>query len=108
VSTNTVPAAPIPAGFSADDWVDTQTSRPWRLIWGPEHNVGGGATVVRASATQYIDGAIDEADGDEPAVHINVYRDWGISTKHARDLAAAILEVTDEADRLVTTKEGTG
>jgi len=51
---------------------------------------------------QYADGSIGTADDDGPAVHVNVCRDWGISTKHAREVAAAILEAADEADRLAS------
>jgi hypothetical protein len=88
---------PVPAGSSADDWAVNNEVRPFRLIWGPQHAIDGDAVVVRVSAAQYADGAIDETDGDGPAIHIDVCRDWGISTKHAREVAAA-----DEAERLVT------
>ena len=90
---------PIPAGFSADDWALNEP-RPWRLIWGPQHNIDGDAVVVRMSAAQYLDGTIDETDDDGPAIHISIGRDWGISAKHARQAAAAILAVADELDRL--------
>jgi hypothetical protein len=93
---------PIPAGFSADDdWESRNEPRPWRLIWGPERWIGGDAVVVRLSAAQYLDGTIDETADDGPAIHITVCRDWGIRVKHAREVAAAILAVADEADRLV-------
>jgi hypothetical protein len=95
VSTDTVPA--IPAGFSADDWARNEP-RPWRLIWGPQHKIG--AVVVRLSAAQYIDGSIDKSDADGPAIHIDVCTDWGISAKHARDVATAILVAAHELDRL--------
>lgn len=99
MSTNTVPA--MPAGFADDDWADNDEVRPWRLIWGPQHEIDGDAVMVRVSAAQYADGSIDETDDDGPAIHINVGRDWGISAKHAREVAAAILVAADEADRLV-------
>jgi hypothetical protein len=102
MSTHTVPA--IPAGFSADDWADdwadTHTRRPFRLIWGPQRKIGDNA-VVRLSATQYVDGSIDETEDDGPAIHVDVLGDWGVNAKHARQLAAAILAEADEADRLV-------
>jgi hypothetical protein len=101
VSTDTVPA--IPAGFSGDDdWVSRDEPRPWRLIWGPEHAVDGDAVLVRLSGMQYADGAIGTDVDDGPAIHVNVRRDWGISVKHAREVAAAILAAADEADQLVT------
>jgi hypothetical protein len=95
------PDVPVPAGFSAnDDWVSRDEPRPWRLIWGPEHVIDGDAVLVRLSGMQYADGAL-ETDDDGPAIHINIRRDWGISTKQAREVAAAILAAADEADRLV-------
>jgi hypothetical protein len=63
--------------------------------------------VVRVSATQYCDGAIDETGDDGPAIHIDVCRDWGISTKHAREVAAAIVAAAEEADRLMSDSVGT-
>jgi hypothetical protein len=103
VSTDTVPA--IPAGFSADDdWVTRDEPRPWRLIYGPQHVIGGDAVEVRLSAMQYADGTIGTDADDGPAIHVNVRRDWGISTEHAREVAAAILAVADEADRLVAAR----
>jgi hypothetical protein len=102
VSTNTVPAVPVPAGFSAGgDWETRDEPRPWRTIWGPQHVIGGDAVEVRLSATQYHDGTIETDDDGGPAIHVNVYRDWGISTNHAREVAGAILAAADEADRLV-------
>jgi len=50
---------------------------------------------------QYADGSIGTGADEGPAIHVNVCRDWGIGTKHAREVAAAILAVADEADRLV-------
>jgi hypothetical protein len=105
MSANTIPAIPVPVGFSADDWGDTHTARPFRLIWGPQHAIDGDAVMVRVSAAQLADGAIDETDDDGPAIHIDVCRDWGISTKHAREVAAAILASADEADRLTQRRE---
>jgi hypothetical protein len=93
------PDVPIPAGFSADgDWADTQTPRPWRTIWGAERKIDDAH--IRLSALQYVDGVID-TDSDGPAIHVHVMREWGISTTHAREVAAAILVAADEADRLV-------
>jgi hypothetical protein len=100
MTTTTPHGVSIPAGFSADPWGDL-SDRPFRLIWGPQRTIDGDAVVVRVSAAQYIDGAIDETDDDGPAIHIDICRDWGISTKHAREVAAAILAAADEADRLV-------
>jgi hypothetical protein len=101
VSTNTVPA--VPAGFSADDdWVTRDEPRPWRLIWGPEHVIDADAVEVRLSGMQYADGTIGTDVDDGPAIHVNVCRDWGISVKHAREVAAAILAAADEAERLVS------
>jgi hypothetical protein len=96
------PDVPVPTGFSADDWADTQTPRPWRTIWGRQHVIDGDAVEVRLSGMQYADGTIETDDGGGPAIHINVCRDWGISTKDAREVAAAILAAADEADRLVS------
>jgi hypothetical protein len=98
------PDVPIPAGFSADgDWETRDEPRPWRLIYGPQHVIGGDAVEVRLSAMQYADGTIDTDDVDDrgAAIHVNVYRDWGISPEHAREVAAAILVAADEADRLM-------
>jgi hypothetical protein len=96
------PDVPVPAGFSADDdWETRDEPQPWRLIWGPQRVIGGDAVEVRLSAMQYADGSIGTDDDDGPAIHVNVCRDWGISTKHAREVVAAILAVADEADRLV-------
>jgi hypothetical protein len=100
MTTTTFADVPIPAGFSADGWAVDNEPRPFRLIWGPQHAIDRDAVMIRASATQYSDGAIDETDDDGPAVHVDVCRDWGISAKHARQVAAAILEAAAEADRL--------
>jgi hypothetical protein len=63
--------------------------------------IGGDAVSVRLSAMQYLDGSIGTDDDDDgPAIHVNVCRDWGISTKHAREVAAAILAVADEAEQM--------
>jgi hypothetical protein len=92
------PDVPIPDRFSADDdWETRNEPRPFRLIWGPKHLIGD-AVEVRLSALQYHDGAIETNDDNSPAIHVNV--DWGISTKDAGEVAAAILAVADEADRL--------
>jgi len=100
MTTTTPHDVPIPAGFSSDDW-ETNEPRPWRLIWGPQRSIGGEAVLVRLSAMQHADGTIETDDDDGPAIHFTVCRDWGISTKHAREVAAAISAVADEADRLV-------
>jgi hypothetical protein len=104
MTTTNIPNVPVPAGFSTYDWADTETP-PWRTIWGPEHKIEDGdtdpAVVVRASALQYTDGTIENSDDESPAVHIDVFRDWGISAEHARQVAAAILEAAEEAERLV-------
>jgi len=102
MTTTTPHDVPIPAGFSADDdWATRDEPRPWRLIWGRERVIGGDAVEVRLSAMQYADGSIGTGADEGPAIHVNVCRDWGIGTKHAREVAAAILAVADEADRLV-------
>jgi hypothetical protein len=101
VSTNTVPATPAPAGFSADDWADTQTPRPWRTIWGVERQIDD--VHIRLSALQYVDGVI-ETDDSSPVIHVHVMRDWGIGARHAREVAAAIVAAADEADRLVAAR----
>jgi hypothetical protein len=75
--------------------------RPFRRIWGPRRWIGGDAISVRLSAMRYTDGELDETDDDGAAILIDVCRDWGINTQHAREVAAAILAVADEADRLV-------
>ena len=100
-ATTHFPDIPAPAGFSADDW-ETNEPRPWRLIWGPQRSIGGDAVLVRLTALQYHDGSIETSVDDGPAIHITVCRDWGVSTTHAREVAAAILAVADEADRLVS------
>ena len=87
---------PIPAGFSADgDWEIRNEPRPFRLIWGPQHVIGGNAVEVRLSALQYHDGTIETDHDNGPAIHVNVCRDWGVSTKHAREVAAGVIEVDD-------------
>src|ERR1700704_6820865 len=85
--TTTAPhGVPIPAGFSADgDWEIRNEPRPFRLIWGPQHVIGGDAVEVRLSALQYHDGTIETDHDNGPAIHVNVCRDWGVSTKHARE-----------------------
>jgi hypothetical protein len=102
-TTTQSPDVPVPTGFSADDdWATRDEPRPWRLIYGPQHVIGGDAVEVRLTAMQYADGTIETDDDNGPAIHVNVYRDWGISPKHAREVAAAILAVVDESDRLVS------
>jgi hypothetical protein len=98
--TTTAPhGVPIPAGFSADgDWEIRNEPRPFRLIWGPQHVIGGDAVEVRLSALPYHDGTIETDHDNGPAIHVNVCRDWGVSTKHAREVAAGVIEVDDWQD----------
>lgn len=70
---------------------------PYRVLMG--YNRHAGPITVGTTAVQFLDGRIDDGeDGDEPKVWI---WDTGVSTDHARQLAAALIAAADELDGLV-------
>jgi hypothetical protein len=96
------PDVPVPTGFSADAWQD-ESLLPYRVLLGECRGIEGVDTdhvSVQPTAIQFSDGRVDDGSVHEPP-HVYL-RDDALSTAQARDLAAALIEVADELDRLTS------
>ena len=98
MTTTTTPDVPTPAGVTyADTWQD-DTPMPYRVLFGETATPAGSWTQpVQATAVQFTDGRIDDGSVHE-APHVYLGNDALTSTQ-ARELAAALIETADEADR---------
>ena len=59
---------------------------------------------IQATAVQFSDGRIDDGNVHEPHVYVD---DLALSSQQARGLAAALLAIADEADRVLSNSIGT-
>ena len=102
-TTPTAPDAPLPEGARcSDDW-QPDTPQAYRIIHGETRGVVGyDGLVVWTAATQFADGALD-VDRDPPTVSIDgLIWEHGLTSGQARELAATLIEASDELDGWVT------
>jgi len=87
-----------PAGVASVDVWEADDPQPYRLIFGATREIADGTAWVSTSAVQWADGSID-TDGriEEPHIAVVDNNDL-LSSKQARELAAALLEAADELD----------
>jgi hypothetical protein len=92
---------PDPHGVDrADEWQD-DALLPYRALLGAVRGTDGldiDLVCVQPTAIQFSDGRIDDGSVHEPP-HVYL-RDDALSTSQARQLAAVLIEVSDEIDRL--------
>lgn len=103
--TTTIPSVPLPPGACClDGWQDTDDgTRHYRIIAGQDRWVADRDTVIGSTAIQFSDGQIDDGQIIEtPKLWVGSegigHRDWHMSTTHARELAAALVQAADEID----------
>jgi hypothetical protein len=98
--TTTTPDVPVPPRFRPDDW-QADLPLPYRVLLGEVRAIDGldpDLICVQTTAVQFADGRIDDGTTHEPP---RVYlRDDDLTTTQARELAAVLIEVADEMDRL--------
>lgn len=91
--TTTPPDLPVPAGATADDWLDLTDihgDMARALTWSHHDTDKVGVTV---DGWQYADGRVERS--------VSLYdADKELSAADARRLAAALLNAADELDRL--------
>ncbi|BCI89368.1 hypothetical protein PJK45_20610 [Mycobacterium kansasii] len=97
--TTTTPDVPLPPGaVFANLWEDATTDRPYRRITSEVRSIEGNTNVlVWVEAIQYGDGSLDQSAIDRPSVQIEANQE-ALSSRQARELAAALLTAADELD----------
>jgi hypothetical protein len=100
---------PLPGGTeSSNPWEEHDPS-PYRVIWGRRravHSRDDDEVIIQTSAIQFSDGGVDDGTvAESPAVHIN---NCALTSWQARELAAALIEGADEADRLADSHQDLG
>ena len=96
-------SVPLPAGgVNADDW--QPDALPWRVVLGADRGVEGMSGVVRTSAIQFADGAVDDGSRIEaPAVHVSVDVGEALTAEQARRLVELLTAAADEIERMLPT-----
>lgn len=102
-TTNPYPGVPLPAGADeASDWWEENTDAPgpYRIIASQRRGLADGNLTVQATALQYQDGHVDDGTLEGPCPSIDGVPEL-LTTHAARELAAAIIQAADMADRWI-------
>ncbi len=96
-ATKPTPNVPLPAGaVYGDEW---QTGDdPYRIIGGPDRHITDSSLWIWTSAVQHTDGQI-HSEIERPSFHIEGVGDELLTSDHARELAAVLLEAAAQLDR---------